>query len=1627
MQAGPGDRWRVGEVVFDLYEITSLLGEGGFGTVYGARHQGWQLDVAIKVPKPDLIASAENRDRCEQEAETWVNLGLHPHTVSCYYVRRWQGIPLIFAEYVEGGSLQDGLQDGRLERGGKPATLKRWLDISIQTAWGLDYAHEQGLIHQDVKPANILLTAEGTVKVTDFGLASAKFRAVVPQLAGRPDRDLTLHAPGSGALTPAYCAPEQLQRGTLTRRSDLWSWALVVLTLFQGERTWSAGSLGAQALEQYLQRPPAGDRPPMPAGLVQLLRACFQLDPDRRPYSLREAAAQLVQIYAEATGDRYPRRPPQARVEPADALNNRALSLLDLGKPQDALQLWRQAHQTEPHHAESTYNCGLWLWRSAQIADLTLVRELEKSRAARPSWQHAYLLSLIHLERGDSQAALAQLDSIAAPNVDVQAALATARDRQSVAGQCLQQWQSPDRSLAAVCFSPDGRFALAGRHDGLLVLWDIAANQQHTFAGRSNASIRQVAIATQNRYAIAVSDLHLTLWSLRTGQCLASFDLQEPWELPPEPEPESASDLGDLDLGHFLTVSPPRARPSTPRPARSPQPRRAPTTATNSLERWSADGRYCLRKQAAALALCEVATGEILYRCRPSGAALQVTPDGRYGLSLEAQPQLWDLTTGDCRQRFSGHQRQVAAIALLPDGRHCLTAGAEGKVKLWSLASGRCLRTLKTTLSQLQAIAVSPDGRYALIGGRGWQLWALANGRCLRTLSEDQPARALAFSPDGQQALVGGQGGQLWSLGTGLPPFVAPFQLNRVQPPATLLSTSDRYEQALARAQTAIAADDVATAAIALREARAQPGYSREPRALALWLQLYRRLPREGLNAAWEVAVLAGHNGYINSVAISTDSQTLLSGGSDNTLRLWSLPHGPEVQSFAGYFRGTVNAVGLSPDGRFALSGSSRGSLKLWDIASGHCLHTFNHKHGAPAACFSPDGHSALSGGDDGELKLWDVVTGRCQRVFSGHAAPVRAIAFSPDGRCALSGDAGAPGQPAALKLWEIASGRQLHTVDAHHQAIAAVCFSPDGRYALSGSEDGTLNLWATGVGRVLRTLRGHRGPVTSACFTPDGAYALSGSEDNTLRLWSVSTGQCVHCFEGNVTAVNAIAISPDSRYAVSGSNDGSCKVWLLDWELGDQPQADWDEGARAYLENFLTLHTPSAAAPPDAPPAALPAAPARPTRPWQFLTLLFVLAWAGAAAAVEIFAPGALNVVLLAVGMAIFVLGFFFGRQAGNPTVQLGSLFGVLVLATVAISAAVEDFTLLGAALFGALAAWVGTGAILGLAAPNPVSDLPGLSACRRLKEEFGAPLTTAILLVTVLAGMGAELALHQGQVQPLWVCTGLAIALPLLLLLTWQRRSLRRRQFVQAGAIALLAVLTVFKWLLPSSFGLATPSICASPAAAQIYLARGGRANATVRIDGELVPLLNCALRMSQPEVAALLLSRGAQADVAGPQQVTPLHLAAQQDYAELVSQLLARGANPQAEIAATRLTPLHVAQSKMVVTALLAAGAERDAITAEQGTPLHVAVVAGREPVVQALIAAGADVNARCRDCEATTPLHAAVQNDRPEIAERLLAAGSEVNARDRYGRTPLYRAEQSQNSALIQLLRRYDAQT
>lgn len=115
--------WRVGEVVLDVYEVREVVRSGGMGLVYRVRHRGWDVELAVKTPRPALLRSAGSLANFEREAESWVRLGLHPHAVSCAYVRRVDNIPAVFAEWVDGGNLAQQVRTRHLYDGGPRRAL----------------------------------------------------------------------------------------------------------------------------------------------------------------------------------------------------------------------------------------------------------------------------------------------------------------------------------------------------------------------------------------------------------------------------------------------------------------------------------------------------------------------------------------------------------------------------------------------------------------------------------------------------------------------------------------------------------------------------------------------------------------------------------------------------------------------------------------------------------------------------------------------------------------------------------------------------------------------------------------------------------------------------------------------------------------------------------------------------------------------------------------------------------------------------------------------------------------------------------------------------------------------------------------------------------------------------------------------------------------------------------------------------------------------------------------------------------------------------------------------------------------------------------------------------------------
>jgi eukaryotic-like serine/threonine-protein kinase len=286
------------------YQILSAIGAGGMGEVYRARDARLDRDVAVKV-LPDLFSSdADRLARFEREARTLASLN-HPNVAGIHGIEEHGGRRYLILEYVAGETLAD-----RLDRG--PLPFDEALDIAVQIARGIEAAHEAGVIHRDLKPGNVVVTPEGQAKVLDFGLArmeetSSSGAAVgeMPTLTS-PAR----HSPTVAGVilgTAAYMSPEQARGRRVDRRTDIWSFGVVLLEMLTGANPFAgetvSDSIGAILHKEADVTRLAPDTPPM---VRHVLRRCLARDRDQRYRDIGDARLDLLDAGAAAA-------PPAAR------------------------------------------------------------------------------------------------------------------------------------------------------------------------------------------------------------------------------------------------------------------------------------------------------------------------------------------------------------------------------------------------------------------------------------------------------------------------------------------------------------------------------------------------------------------------------------------------------------------------------------------------------------------------------------------------------------------------------------------------------------------------------------------------------------------------------------------------------------------------------------------------------------------------------------------------------------------------------------------------------------------------------------------------------------------------------------------------------------------------------------------------------------------------------------------------------------------------------------------------------------------------------------------------------------------------------------------------------------------
>ena len=269
------------------YEIVAPIGAGGMGEVYRARDSRLGRDVAVKVLPAQFADHPERLRRFEQEARAVAALS-HPNILAIFDVGTQDGIPYLVTELLEGESLRERLRAGGL-------TVRKAVEIAVQIAQGLSAAHDKGIIHRDLKPGNVFVTANGQVKILDFGLAKLTRPEVTSDSHAVTESGEPSTESGTVLGTMGYTSPEQLRGEKADARSDIFSFGCVLYEMVSGKAPFLKGT-GAETVVAIMSEDPpplSGTGRAVGPALQGIVNQCLEKRPEDRFSSAHDLALAL--------------------------------------------------------------------------------------------------------------------------------------------------------------------------------------------------------------------------------------------------------------------------------------------------------------------------------------------------------------------------------------------------------------------------------------------------------------------------------------------------------------------------------------------------------------------------------------------------------------------------------------------------------------------------------------------------------------------------------------------------------------------------------------------------------------------------------------------------------------------------------------------------------------------------------------------------------------------------------------------------------------------------------------------------------------------------------------------------------------------------------------------------------------------------------------------------------------------------------------------------------------------------------------------------------------------------------------------------------------------------------------
>jgi serine/threonine protein kinase len=621
--------------------------EGAYGYIFKVFHRIWRQELAAKILKPDYCNYGEEKERFIKECEIWTMNDNHENVATCHYVYVPEIIkmPVVFSDYTNEGTLKDWIETKKIfgaMNGLSP--LVRILDFAIQFARGLSFFHERDKRHGDVKPSNALIWEDETLKVSDFGLSIAvdDFVKVVP------------------SATEEYQPPEIiLQKSNLIGfHSDIFSWAACILQMLAGNRIWDDSLQINKKLDEFIKKQPPNEYiSEIPDALVALLRRCFIEKPGDRPVTIQHCINDLIALYKVITGSSYPRPERAFDEDGPEILNNRALSLFDLGRTDKAFELFERAmNKSSMANLSAVYNRGLLLTRRVKgtSPDHGYCDLLEKLLSLRELNPHDAMVecALGHLFNEVGCFEQAYKHYIKAVEVGTYGDFILGREIAWNIEQAFdfipeQTFKGHDDRVYYFSFSPDvmaNTYILSASADRTVRLWNIENGCcLKVFTGH-HGTVYSVAFSNDCKYIISGSaDRTVKLWDIFTGKCLNTYIGHK--EL-------IASVAFSPDGNYILSGS-----------------------KDKTIKLWDRGSARCLRTFRS-------------YVGHLTPHAVCFSLDGKYIISRCRNKMVseWDMNTGECLNTIEAYTRNITGVVTSSDIKYLLTGALSNDFKLWDMS-----------------------------------------------------------------------------------------------------------------------------------------------------------------------------------------------------------------------------------------------------------------------------------------------------------------------------------------------------------------------------------------------------------------------------------------------------------------------------------------------------------------------------------------------------------------------------------------------------------------------------------------------------------------------------------------------------------------------------------------------------------------------------------------------------------------------------------------------------------------------------------------------------------------------------------------------------------------------------